>query len=100
MADSEQFAGFKQKLVDDNEKKYGKEIRERFGDDAVDSSNMRIKGMREEQWRQAESLGAEINETLKAALASGDPAGEIAQKACDNGAFLLSSLLQQSFSVA
>src|SRR5690554_3277446 len=30
MTDQEKFAGFKQKLVDDNERKYGKEIREKY----------------------------------------------------------------------
>jgi len=83
MADNEKFEGFKQKLIDENEAKYGEEIRERFGDDTVDSSNMRIKGMSEEQWLKAQNLSAEISEVLKEALESGDPAGDVAQKACD-----------------
>ena len=37
MTDKEKFEGFKQKMIDDNEKKYGKEIREKYGDDTVNS---------------------------------------------------------------
>ena len=41
MTDKEKFEGFKQKLIDDNEAKYGKEAREKFGDKAVDKSNQK-----------------------------------------------------------
>ncbi|MDF2840549.1 MAG: transcriptional regulator, MerR family protein, partial [Clostridia bacterium] len=33
MTDKEKFEGFKQKMIDDNEKKYGAEIREKYGKD-------------------------------------------------------------------
>lgn len=36
MADNEKFQGFKQKLVDDNEKQYGNETRGKYGDELVD----------------------------------------------------------------
>lgn len=36
MSNDEKFAGFKQKLIDDNEQKYGQEIREKYGEDAVE----------------------------------------------------------------
>lgn len=39
MTDPEKFEGFKQKMIDENEKKYGKEIRARYGDEQVDRSN-------------------------------------------------------------
>jgi len=38
MTDQEKFEGFKQKLIDENEAKYGKEVREKYGDEAVDKS--------------------------------------------------------------
>ena len=37
----------------------------------------------EEQYREMEKLGAEINETLKAAMAAKEPAGDLAQKTAD-----------------
>lgn len=83
MSDQEKFEGFKQKMIDDNEKKYGKEIRKKYGNDVIDKSNKMIKGMTEEQYKQFEELGETVIDTLKAAFATGDPAGELAQKAAD-----------------
>ena len=42
MSDKEKFEGFKKKMIDDNEKKYGKEIREKYGNDTVEKSNKKI----------------------------------------------------------
>lgn len=81
MTDKEKFEGFKQKLIDDNEKKYGKEIREKYGDEQVDKSNQKVKGMTEEQYTEVEKLAADVLTTLAEAFATGDPAGELAQKA-------------------
>lgn len=39
--------------------------------------------MTEEQWSVQEKLSKNINATLKAAMETGDPAGELAQKVCD-----------------
>ena len=83
MADKEKFEGFKQKLIEDNEKQYGKEAREKYGDEAVEASYKKIKGMTKEKYEEAENLNAEFAETLKEAYAEGDPASELAQKACD-----------------
>lgn len=82
MSDNEKFEGFKQKMIDDNEAAYGKEIREKYGDDAVDTSNVRVKGMSEADWQKAQDLSAAINQTLKEAFEQGDPAGELAQRVC------------------
>lgn len=82
MKDTEKFEGFAQKLVSDNEVKYGKEIREKYGDSAVDSSNAKVLAMGEEAYDHAEALRVEINNMLKMALATGDPSGELAQKTC------------------
>lgn len=83
MADREKFEGFKQKLIDENEKKYGKEIRKKYGEEQVEKSNKKIKGMTEDQYREVEKLGADVIATLKEAIKTGDPAGELAQKAAD-----------------
>lgn len=83
MSDMEKFKGFKKKLVDENEQKYGREIREKYGDETVDRSNAKFMGMSREQYAEYEKLTAEFHETLKAAYKQGDPAGELAQKACE-----------------
>ncbi|MGE5415671.1 MAG: MerR family transcriptional regulator [Acidobacteriota bacterium] len=83
MTDREKFEGFKQKLIDDNESKYGREVREKYGDEAVNKSNKKIKGMSQEQHDAITKLGNSIIKTLLEAFAIGDPAGEVAQHAVD-----------------
>jgi len=83
MNDKEKFEGFKKKLIDENEKKYGKEIREKYGDEAVNQSNTKLHNMTKEDFEKAEALRKEFTETLNAAFKMGDPAGELAQKASD-----------------
>ncbi len=84
MSDSEKFEGFKRKLVDENEKKYGGEIRVKYGNNAVNRSNAKIMGMTKERYVELERLTRELNETLKTAFdkGRGDPHGALAQKAC------------------
>lgn len=83
MSNKEKFKGFKEKMIQDNEAKYGKEIRRKYGGDTVDASNAKLRGMSEEKMAAAETLGREIQEGLAQAFAQGDPAGELAQQVCD-----------------
>jgi DNA-binding transcriptional MerR regulator len=81
MSNKEKFEGFKKRMIEDNEKKYGEEIRGKYGNAAIDKSNSKIKEMSEQQYNDNEKLSAEILETLDKAYATGNPAGELAQKA-------------------
>jgi hypothetical protein len=83
MTDQEKFEGLKKSLIDENECKYGTEIREKYGADKVDESNNHLKGLTQEQYDEGERLRIELEEALKIAFDTGDPAGEQAQKACD-----------------
>ena len=83
MSDNEKFEGFKQSLIDENESKYGAEVREKYGDAAADESNAKLKGLTREQYDESERLRILFEETLKSAFDNGNPAGESAQKACD-----------------
>jgi DNA-binding transcriptional MerR regulator len=83
MNDKEKFEGFKKRLVEENEQKYGKEIREKYGDDQVNQSNAKLLNMTQEQYAEFEKLSQEVLDTLEAAFATGEPAGEMAQKAAD-----------------
>ena len=56
MSDNEKFEGFKEKLISDNEKRYGKEIREKYGEEAVKKSNAQFKNMTEEQYNEFQDL--------------------------------------------
>jgi DNA-binding transcriptional MerR regulator len=83
MSNKEKFEGFKQKLIDDNEKKYGKEIREKYGDDKVNKSNQKLQNMTQEQHEAVTRLAEEVTDTLAEAFKLGDPGSELAQKAAD-----------------
>ncbi|MBY0123687.1 MerR family transcriptional regulator [Bacillus sp. S/N-304-OC-R1] len=83
MSDQEKFTGFKKKMIEDNEAKYGKEIREKYGDDKVEQSNAKLMNMSEEDYKKVTNLANQITETLAAAFATGDPSGELAQNAAD-----------------
>lgn len=83
MSDKQKFEGFKQKLIDDNERQYGEEVRAKYGNEQVDKANSKIKNMTEKQYAEIEQLASDIHTTLAAAYATGDPAGELAQKAAD-----------------
>jgi len=83
MGDKEKFEGFKQKLVEENGQKFGEEIRQKYGDKVVEASNAKVKNMTQEQYAKVEQLSKEVNETLREATLLGDPANELAQKACD-----------------
>lgn len=82
MNDREKFEGFKQRQIDENEQQYGKETRDRFGDDIVDQSNTKFKGISQQQYSEITLLTEELNSTIKAAFEQGDPASDLAKKMC------------------
>ena len=83
MSDAEKFEGFKKKMVADNERRYGAEIREKYGDESVDASNRKVLGMTKTGQEALEALNRELNKALKAAALAGDPQGPLARKAAD-----------------
>ncbi|MFB5283623.1 MerR family transcriptional regulator [Peribacillus sp. Hz7] len=80
MQDKQKFEGFKEKMIEDNEQKYGKEIREKYGDETVDASNAKLRGMSQEDYQAMAVLGEEILSLLEKAYETGDPASDVAQK--------------------
>ena len=70
-------------MIDENEKKYGKEIREKYGNNTVEKSNQKVKNMTKEQYDEITKLSEELTEKLSAAFKTGNPAGELAQEAAD-----------------
>ncbi|NMD69140.1 MerR family transcriptional regulator [Bacillus sp. DNRA2] len=81
MSDKEKFNGFKQKMIDENEQKYGKEIREKYGEETVRKSNEKFMNMSKGEYDEATATAEELAVTLAEAFKTGDPAGELAQKA-------------------
>jgi DNA-binding transcriptional MerR regulator len=82
MTNQEKFEGFKQKLISDNEQKFGEEIRKKYGDAAIECANAQISGLTVAQYAKLEALTQKLNDTLKAACAHGDPKSDLAQEAC------------------
>jgi DNA-binding transcriptional MerR regulator len=83
MKDEDKFIAFRKKMVDENENKYGKEIIEKYGEDAVKASNQKLMNLTKEQYEAFEKLSEEVLTTLEQAFATGEPAGELGQKAAD-----------------
>lgn len=63
-----------------NERRYGAEARERYGDEAVNAANERLLGMDDETWESKEQLEQAITGQLKAAMVAGDPAGAAGER--------------------
>lgn len=82
MSDKEKFEGFKQQMLDQNEDEYGKEVREKYGDDIVDASYRKIKNMTQQEMDDAARLSDEVNQAIGDALATKDPTSAAAMKAC------------------
>lgn len=80
MADEERFRGLKEQAIASNERAYGKEARRRYGDEAVEAANQRVRAMGEEGWNEMHDLEQGIIRQLTAAMATGDPAGPEARK--------------------
>lgn len=83
MANKEKFEGFKNDLIAENEKKYGKEIREKYGNETVEQSNAKLMNLSEEDYQKVTALGEKIKDVLAKALTTGDPAGPLAQEAAE-----------------
>jgi len=83
MSANEKFEGFKQALLAENDRKYGAEVRRKFGEESVNESYALLKGLTQEQYDEGERLRLDLEKTLQAAFEDGDPAGELAQRACD-----------------
>lgn len=77
MSDQEKFEGFKEGLIRENEERYGVEIREKYGEKAVERSSTRLKGLSREEYARMQETAAKINALLEQAVRGGaDPAGE------------------------
>lgn len=80
MTDKQKFEGLKNKLVEENEKKYGRELREKYGEDVVKHSHEQFKNLTKEQYDRMNQLSYEILDLLEKAIDSNDPSSEIAQQ--------------------
>ena len=81
MTDREKFECFKKEKLEENERLYGAELRERYGEDAVEAQNRHFGALGEDAYREMEALGKEILDGLAAAVHAGEqPSGGEARR--------------------
>lgn len=68
MSDKEKFQALKNRMVAENEEKYGQEARKKYGDDQVDASNRNWMNLSEDKLGRWQELDREIIERLEAAI--------------------------------
>ncbi len=74
------FENVKKNLIETNEKNYGKEIREEYGDEVYEATNDILSGLTEEKWLNSEKLRVQVEAMLKELTPDGDPKGDKAQQ--------------------
>ena len=82
MKDAKKFEAFKKNAVEENEKRYGAEIREKYGDEQVDEANDNWMNLTAEQYADWKETGETLQAKLEAAVETkADPAGEAGKEA-------------------
>lgn len=77
MSEEEKFEGFKAHAIRENEARYGREMRERYGNREVDQANANVMRLSREEYQRWTSIGEALLTLLPQAVRSGaDPAGE------------------------
>ena len=77
MSNQEKFIGLKERLIEENQKKYGAELIETYGKEQVEKSNRKWRGLTQAQYGQIKTLEEELLRRLEAAVAAGiSPAGD------------------------
>lgn len=81
MSDKEKFEAFKRRTAEANEEQYGREVREKYGQEAAEEANGKFLSMTEEEYGRWKTLEREIVSALTAAVRAGeDPAGKEGQR--------------------
>ncbi len=81
MTDEKKFEGMKRQAIEENEAAYGRELREKYGDKAVEEHASRLRGMSRKEWEQAGRDEEAYKAALRRAVRAGDPAGADAREA-------------------
>lgn len=83
MTAEEKFEAFKEKLIEDNERRFGAEIREKYGEERVEASNAKLRGMSGAEFDAMKRLEEQVQDLLEKAAGTGDPASEEARRLVD-----------------
>ena len=80
MTNQEKFQGLKKQLIEENEQKYGCEIRKKYGEKQIERSNQQFANLSEDEFNEMNQLAQIILEKLAIAMDSHHPQGELAQE--------------------
>ncbi|MFV0441386.1 MAG: MerR family transcriptional regulator [Lachnospirales bacterium] len=83
MSNYEKFEAFKASKLNENEEKYGKEIREKYGNENVEKANAKFQGLTEEDFKRATMYEEDMVKHMKIAMSKGDFKCDEAMKACE-----------------
>lgn len=81
MTDEKKFEGMKRQIIEENEAAYGKELREKYGDETVEAHMARLSSMTRQEWTQTQKDEEDYKAALRRAVEAGDPACEDAREA-------------------
>ncbi|MBE6052815.1 MAG: MerR family transcriptional regulator [Clostridium sartagoforme] len=84
MNNKEKFEGFKKQQLEENEARYGKEVREKYGKDTVEASNKKFMNMKEEDFKEMNTVEEEMFNALLEVVNKGDLDSEEAKKVYEN----------------
>ena len=65
MSDPEKFKCFKSRIIEENEARYGAEVRAKYGGDALDEANARLMGASRQEYSRWTALGETIQTRLE-----------------------------------
>ena len=80
MSHQDKFKGLKQQLLQENEQKYGDELRQTYGNKKIEASNIQFTNLSEEAFNEMKQLGEAILKKLSIAMQSNNPQGNLAQE--------------------
>lgn len=84
MSNKEKFEGLKKAGVEENERKYGKEIRDKYGNETVEASNKKFMNMSEEDFNKMNKIEEEIFNGLLEVVRTSDLESNVAKEVYEN----------------
>ena len=84
MSNKEKFEGLKKAGLEENERKYGKEIRDKYGDETVEASNKKFMNMSEEDFNKMNKIEEEIFKGLLEVIRTSDLESNEAKEVYEN----------------
>lgn len=73
MSDKDKFEVFKEQIVKDNEKLYGKELTDKYSKEEIEASNQKFLNMTSENYQEFKALENQIKEKLNKAVIDEEP---------------------------